>query len=140
MSQAVNKARPATEHHLQVQSITWFAWQYPLLDGLLFAIPNGGHRHRAVAGKLKAEGVRSGVADLFLSMARQGNHGLYIEFKTPSGRQNNAQKFFQQRVTAEGYAYVIVRGLDDFQDAINDYLAPATLPGLPGHGAGLQYA
>jgi hypothetical protein len=55
----------------------------------IFAIPNGGSRggdpkSRAVQGsKLKAEGVTSGVADIFVPWPTPGSHGLYIEMKKP---------------------------------------------------------
>lgn len=122
--------RGEAEHHLQTQSVAWFGWQYPTLADLLFAIPNGGKRSKATAGKLKAEGVRAGVADLFLSVARQGCHGLYIEMKTATGAQRTSQRRFQQRVTTEGYAYVIARSLEEFQRHVHAYLATPPLPSL----------
>ena len=57
---------------------------------LLFHVPNGGtrgetERSREIAGgNLKAEGVRSGVPDVALLVARKGFHGLFIEMKRPS--------------------------------------------------------
>lgn len=132
--------RGEPEHHLQAQSVAWFAWQHPRHAGLLFAIPNGGQRNKATAGRLKAEGVLPGVADLFLSLSRQGKHGLYIEMKTAKGAQRTSQREFQQRVTDVGYAYVIARSLEDFQAHIEAYLAPAALPSIPGHRAGIQLA
>ena len=44
----------------------------------LFAIPNGGHRHKAVAVKLRAEGVCAGVPDLMVPEAHGGFNGLFI--------------------------------------------------------------
>jgi hypothetical protein len=44
----------------------------------LYAVPNGGFRHKAVAGKMKAQGVRAGVLDFNLDVARGGYHGLRI--------------------------------------------------------------
>ena len=54
-----------SEHDEQVLIFKWARLsegRWPEL-ALLFAIPNGGHRHKAVAAKLKAEGVRAGVPD-----------------------------------------------------------------------------
>jgi hypothetical protein len=113
----------AAEHHLQTQCVAWFRYQYALVSSLLLAIPNGGKRSKATAGKLKAEGVLAGVADLFLAMARKGSHGLWIEMKTPKGYQTPEQRAFQQRVTAEGYAYVVARSLEQFQTIVNEYLS-----------------
>lgn len=56
----------------------------------MFAIPNGGSRHKAEAGKLKATGVKAGVPDIFLPATRYFDagygrielmHGLFIELK-----------------------------------------------------------
>ena len=53
-------------------------------------IPNGGSRGNDVrsqqirGAKLKAEGVRSGVSDIFLPVKRGQCSGLYIEMKKPS--------------------------------------------------------
>jgi len=111
------------EHHLQTQCVAWFRYQHALVATLMLAIPNGGKRSKATAGRLKAEGVVAGAADLFLAMARQGVHGLWIEMKTPKGYQTPEQRAFQQRVTTEGYAYVVVRSLEQFQTIVNEYLS-----------------
>jgi len=77
-----------TEHDIQKAFFTLLSMhttQYPEL-ALFHAIPNGGARNPIVGKKLKAEGVRPGVCDTFLPVARGGYHGLYIEFKTPCHR------------------------------------------------------
>jgi hypothetical protein len=71
----------------------------------LFAIPNGGDRNIAVAANLKAEGVKSGVADLLLPVARYGYHGFFIEMKNSTGRQSSQQITFQEFVSRQGYLY-----------------------------------
>jgi hypothetical protein len=49
-----------SEHDHQAAFFTWASYQrFPGIE-LLHAIPNGGARHKAVAGKLKAEGVKTG--------------------------------------------------------------------------------
>jgi hypothetical protein len=56
------------EHEEQVALFEWAAWnssKYKELE-LMFAIPNGGQRHVVVARKLKDEGVKAGVPDIFL--------------------------------------------------------------------------
>jgi hypothetical protein len=44
--------------------------------------------------KLKAEGVRAGVADLCLPAARRGYHGLYIEMKSEEGVATKSKEPF----------------------------------------------
>lgn len=111
------------EHKLQCSCVTWFRYQYPNYKWLLFAIPNGSKRDLKVARKLKAEGVISGVADLFLSIANRTFHGAYIEMKFgKTGRQSENQKEFEQQVKKQGYDYHISRSLDDFMTYVSTYL------------------
>lgn len=50
-----------SEHDQQVAVVEWYD-----LNGIpVFAIPNGGIRHKRTAAMLKAEGVKAGVPDLF---------------------------------------------------------------------------
>lgn len=53
-----------SEHWEQREFVRWFRKTFP--DVLIFAIPNGGHRGKAQAGNLKAEGVVPGVPDLYV--------------------------------------------------------------------------
>lgn len=55
------------------------------VGAVYYAIPNGGYRTKAEAAKLKAEGVRKGVPDLCVPIARGGYHSLYIEMKRTDG-------------------------------------------------------
>lgn len=111
------------ESKLQQMMIRYFDVQYPELFPLLYAIPNGGKRGIITAKIMKAEGVRRGVADLKLAIAKGGYHGLYIEVKTDEGRQNPEQKAFQRAVQMQGYCYRVVRSLDEFIALVKDYLA-----------------
>lgn len=116
------------EHNLQVACVRWFRLQYPDLAPLLFAVPNGGARSKATAGKLKAEGVVPGVADLILLVPRIEEgcknmwHALCIEMKTPTGRQSAEQGLWQLKVEQHGYKYAVVRSLDEFIALVNGYL------------------
>lgn len=123
------------EHNLQCACVKWFAYQHPELQGLLFSVPNGGARSKATAGKLKAEGVVAGVADLILLVPRvhfdEQNaiscyYALCIEMKTKTGRQSSEQKAWQLKVEKYGYKYAVCRSLDDFINTIENYLNPNT--------------
>lgn len=121
------------EHNIQCACVRWFNLQWPQYRGLLFAVPNGGARSKATAGKLKAEGVVPGVADLILLVPKwvksnddEGWHNLSnalcIEMKTKTGRQSAEQGLWQLKVEQQGYKYAVVRSLDDFIATIEDYL------------------
>ena len=111
------------EHNLQTACVNWFRWQYPTFSKMLIAVPNGGRRDAITGAMLKAEGVLAGVADLILLIPNRRYHSLLIELKTKSGTQSKAQKEWQQEVERLGYSkYILVRSIDEFINAINDYL------------------
>lgn len=70
--------RIKTEHEEQREFVQWVRQTYKHLR--IFAIPNGGHRGRAQAGRLKAEGVSAGVPDLYIPALR-----LWVEMKRSKG-------------------------------------------------------
>jgi hypothetical protein len=94
----------------------------PELD-LLYAIPNGGDRHPAVASKLRAEGVRAGMPDYHLPVARGGWHSLYIELKTLTGRASREQVAMMRKLEAAGNRCMVARGWIEARDALLAYLA-----------------
>ena len=120
------------EHNIQAACVRWFNLQWPEYRGLLFAVPNGGARSKAIAGKLKAEGVVPGVADLILLVPQwfttwRGQKGclyagLCIEMKTTKGRQSHDQKEWEDKVTGQGYEYKVIRSLDEFIEVVDSYL------------------
>lgn len=70
-----------TESEEQQTLFRWAAMQcgkYPEL-ALMFHVPNEGKRSKVVGGRMKAEGLKSGVPDIFLPVPRGEYHGLFIE-------------------------------------------------------------
>jgi hypothetical protein len=79
-------------------------------DMIWFAIPNGGHRHIAVAKRMKAEGVKRGVPDmLFLQPTRIA----WLELKIKNGRLSPFQKAFRDRAQALGHTWSMARSIDE---------------------------
>lgn len=111
-----------SEHAEQCAVVKWFDMQYPALRGRLFAVPNGGARHPAVAGKLKAEGVRKGVPDLWLPVPAHGLHGLVIELKAKGGRLTPEQDDWINFLGGKGYMAVLCVGADAAMETIRGYL------------------
>ena len=122
---SAHRAVVATEHAEQVALMRWAAAavkRYPDL-ALLFAIPNGGQRHKLVAAKLRAEGVRPGVPDLCLPAPRGHYHGLFVEMKrTAGGSVSAAQKAWHRELAARDYRVAVCRGWEQAQAAILEYL------------------
>jgi VRR-NUC domain len=112
------------EHREQVALMRWAGLarqEFPELE-LLFAIPNGGARNVIVASKLKAEGVKRGVPDLCLPVARHGWHGLFIELKAPGGRATPEQAVWLEKLTQAGYLARLCVGWEAAERVIRMYL------------------
>jgi VRR-NUC domain len=89
----------------------------------IFAVPNGGHRSKFTAVKLKAEGVRPGVPDLMLPLPRGGSAGLFIEMKYGRNNLTAEQKRETQQLANDGYVVVIAWTAPDAIRMTHAYLA-----------------
>jgi hypothetical protein len=77
---------------------------------LLFHIPNERKCTPEQGARLKRMGVRSGVPDLCLPVARGRYHGLYIEMKTPDGHTTREQNWWGEHLIAQGYMWEVCHG------------------------------
>lgn len=121
----VRKKSIDREGQEQAALMVEIALRYPVAAKLIYHVPNGGHRHVMVAKELKKQGVRAGVPDLVLPMARGGYFGLYIEFKARApydAAVSPAQDAYLQALTEQGYLAIVCRGHVDAVEAIRAYL------------------
>lgn len=112
------------EHQEQKALFEFAEWQqgkYPELK-LMYAVPNGGHRHVAVAKKLKAEGVKSGVPDIELPVTRGGYTGLHVEMKVKPNKPSQAQRDFMAALGEQGRLCCVCYGAKEAWEAIKAYL------------------
>lgn len=99
--------------------------RYPELK-LLYAVPNGSHKSIPTAMKFKREGLKAGVPDIVLPVARGGYHSLYIEMKrTKGGVLSREQLDWQIALLDAGHRVVIARGFEEARRTITDYLEAA---------------
>lgn len=114
-----------TEHDHQVALFEWADYQtgmYPEL-AFMYAIPNGGHRHKRTAGRLKAEGVKAGVPDVHLPVSRGGYIGLWIEMKFGKNKPTESQKAWLAAMRNFGHRAVVCFGWQEAKTIIEEYLA-----------------
>lgn len=114
--------RSSPEHNEQAALIKWADLQSDKRYGLLYAIPNGGHRVVAVAARLKSEGVRAGVPDLFWPVASSGFHGLYIEMKYGKNKLTTSQRSWRDALIEQGYAHVVCYDWTAASEEMKKYL------------------
>lgn len=88
----------------------------------LYAIPNGGARSKATAGKLKAEGVKAGVWDLKLEVPIGKFPGLWIEMKAGKNTLSKEQVQWRDRMQRMGFKCVVCWDWLAAKDHIMEYL------------------
>lgn len=94
----------------------------------LFAIPNGGARNAITAGRMKAEGVKKGVADIFLPVKKSETQfqfkasGLWIEMKVGNKKLSNEQYVFCDFVLRQGYRFYLAYSWEKAAKTIETYL------------------
>ena len=117
-----------TEAQEQTTLFQWAALmthRWPELR-LLHHIPNGGSRNAIEAARLKAQGVKPGVPDIFLPCARGSWHGLYIEMKRrKGGRVSDEQKEMIRLLIEQGYKAVVCYGWEEAKNVIVEYMKDA---------------
>ena len=123
-------ATPVPSESVEQQRL--FLWarmqsgKYPCLT-LMYHIPNEGKRSRATGGRLRAEGLKAGVPDICLPVARGGCHGLYIELKRQhGGRLLPAQAEWMEKLKAQGYQVALCHGWEAASEIILEYLKGGT--------------
>lgn len=108
----------------QIQLFAWARNAESILPELklLYHVPNEGKRTNGAV--LKAAGLKSGVPDICLPVARNGFHGLYIELKFGTNKPTKAQRDFMELLKAQGYAAAVCYGAQEAGDTILEYLTP----------------
>ena len=112
------------EQEIQIAVFEWAKWmekQHPELKNM-HHIPNGGKRTKAEACIFKAMGVKSGVPDVFLPEARGRYHGLYIEFKSKTGKPSPGQTEMIESLQSAGYLVCVCDRADKAIKIIEKYL------------------
>ena len=109
----------------QQQVIEWARWasrsiKYPMLE-MLHCSLNGVKLSKTQAGIAKAQGMLSGVPDLFLPVPRGKYHGLYIEMKHGSNTLTENQKKFLQNAANVGFVVSVCYSAQEAIKRIEDY-------------------
>jgi len=121
--------KPRTKRNAQPEAIEQakvIAWaranenNYPYL-WMLHSSLNGVKMTKAQAGRAIAQGMLSGVPDLFLPVPKNGYHGLFIEMKYGSNKVTENQEKFLQNAANVGYAVSVCYSAQEAIKRIEDY-------------------
>lgn len=119
----VKKKQGNEEAKIQTEFFNQVPLFFPTLpDKLLFAVPNGGSRHKIEAANMKRQGTKRGVADVICQIPKKGYASLCMEFKTMKGEQSDEQKEYQRQVESAGSKYVVVRSVKQAIKELQWYL------------------
>jgi hypothetical protein len=137
----VGNKKGSPEHDEQVRVFEWaevVSLGYPELE-LLLAIPNGAYYggHWGTANKMKAEGVKKGVPDIFLPVPLTRNFyneetqqpdlymkaGLWIEMKVGNNKPSEQQEWWIDKLLDMGYEVKVCYGADEAIQTISEYLS-----------------
>lgn len=119
-----SKVTAPSEHKIQVALLDYLVYAArPEIH--YFAIPNQGNRHIRNATKMKAEGVRSGVADLCFMLPN--GRAAWLEMKKPGGSMSDTQKQFRDRAQSLGHFWALAKSVDEALEHLTkwDALKPA---------------
>ena len=118
-------------HEFQVELINHLKLhegRFPDLK-LIHANPMGEERTKSGGARLKAEGAKAGIPDLFLPVARYSKqrkeffHGLYIEIKAyPRDELSPEQLWWKERLEGQGFDYYVARDMMETLNYIKAYL------------------
>lgn len=115
-----------SESALQIAFIKWCRTQedvYPELRWM-HHIPNGGSRSGREASSLKEQGVKAGILDLSLDVARGKYHGWKFELKKPGSKEkpSDLQDEYIEFCIDNGYYANWSNDFDDVKKSILWYL------------------
>lgn len=85
--------------------------EYPDL-AWVFAVPNGGKRNLFVARKMKAEGQKKGVPDVWLPVKKHTYSGLVIELKYGDNQPTREQKRWIAMLEMNDFLALVVNDID----------------------------
>lgn len=128
------RKRKSSEYDLQKA-----VCQYLALAGvkgiIYFAVPNGLVSDPVSVARMKAIGLRPGVADLCI--IKPGGRAYFLELKSPKGRPTDLQWEFAQDCTDAGCEWEFASNIDDALLTLRDWgllnitQLPAKYKGFP---------
>lgn len=107
------------------EQINLFNWALRNLDvmpelELMYHVPNEGKRTNGDI--LKAAGMKAGVPDVVLPVARKDFHGLYLEMKFGKNKTTKDQERFMELLRQQKYKTVVCYGFEEARKEIRAYL------------------
>ena len=116
-----------TESEHQIAFFNWtrvMGGRHPRLD-TVFAVPNGGYRSKATGGRMKSEGLKAGVWDIFVPVQMGQHCGMWIEMKAGKNKLTPGQIAFRETV-GDAYMWTVAYSWEEAVEATCQYLGIAS--------------
>lgn len=130
---ALMRRKPRADHEHQEQ-VKVFAWaleheeQYPDLFWL-FAVPNWiGTRTKKHGARLKAEGRKAGVLDIWLPVKRGRHPGMVIEMKAGNNKPTAEQQRWISHLAWQGWVVLVSYSAENAIRNLEEYLTLKRTP------------
>ena len=108
--------RDYAEDRLQAAIVAYL--RTVMVEGIVFSIPNGGLRSKAIAAKMKWTGALAGVSDLVVVAPSVIG---FIEVKTDKGVLSKPQKWFRDFVLSNGFHWCVLRSIEDARSMLTNW-------------------
>lgn len=121
------KPQMPTELESEIQKkffefIAIFEGRHPELR-MFFSIPNGANKGFTARRLFKKTGLRSGIPDVLGCIAKQGKHGIFLEFKREkSGKISENQRRWQHDLRSWNYQVEVCYSAEEAINVVIDYL------------------
>ena len=119
-----------SEHDEQVYLFQWVDTMKASIPALnwIHANPNGGLRNKITAAKMKAEGQKKGVPDIYLMSPKGNYHGLAIEMKFGKNKVTPEQEQWLAHLQDVGYMTAVCYSWVEAKNTILFYLEETCQP------------
>ncbi len=115
-------ARKREEASHQKAFFQWLAYTHPEAYDLTWHCPNGGKRNAFEAARFKEIGVKPGVPDVFMAVASDSFHGLFIEFKSGRNGLTISQRDMLLKLLNQKYKVAVCHSVDAAIETVELYL------------------
>ncbi len=107
---------------MQSAFLDWLFYNHRNIFDVTFAPSNEGRRTAKEAYFAKRRGLKPGVPDLFIPVARSGFHGLFIELKILPNKATPSQLRMMALLTLQNYRCIICYTLEAMIQVFQEYL------------------
>lgn len=106
----------------QISVMEYLRYKYPQAEKVTFHVANERKQNKIWGLVMSHMGLKAGIPDIMMPIARKGYHGLFIEMKSKKGRLSDNQIRMIELLANQNYLVKVAYGCEQAIKAINSYL------------------